>query len=235
MLTMIVLVNLLLLFFKKSRCKCSLGSAAIPSWNKGFSDPSSLPSSGSRPATLHLAAKSFLHGVIQLPGISVIDSHFRHFSSPVYLSHPVLGGIQRKGNCAQQMVTIALVWLKAEWQGTINGTNRGIARRQAGPSINWTFIYWTTSYVHCTLWFVKVVKNPQFHVVLILPPSMGPEGTRNPVYSWGNQLREATPCGGSPAELSEAKTQAILWRWACSREGMRLDTEECLLELPGDA
>lgn len=82
---------------------------------------------------------------------------------------------------------------------------------------------------------MKVVKNPQFHVVLILPPSMGPEGTRNPVYSWGNQLREATPCGGSPAELSEAKTQAILWRWACSREGMRLDTEECLLELPGDA
>ena len=145
---------------------------------------------------------------MQVPKISVIDSHFRHFSSPVYLSHLVLGGIQRKGNCTQQMVTIALVWLNDEWQGTID-TNGGITRRQADPSINWTFVYQTTSYMHCTLRFMKVVKNPQFHVVLILLPSMGPEGRRNPVYRWGNQFRAATPCGGSPAEFSEAKTQAL--------------------------
>lgn len=88
-------------------------------------------------------------------------------------------------------------------------TNGGITRRQADPSINWTFVYQTTSYMHRTLWFMKVVKNPQFRVVLILLPFMGPEGRRNPVYRWGNQFRATTPRGGSPAEFSEAKTQAM--------------------------
>lgn len=135
-----------------------------------------------------------------MPGVSVIDSHFRHFSSPVYLSHLVLGGIQRKGNCTQQMVTIALVWLKAESQGTINGTNSGIARRQAGPSNNCTFIYWTTSYVHCTLWFMKVVKTRLFHVVLILLPSMGPESRFT-----GGETSSGRPHHVAAAPLSSVK------------------------------
>lgn len=150
---------------------------------------------------------------MQVPKISVIDSHFRHFSSPVYLSHLVLGGIQRKGNCTQQMVTIALVWLNDEWQGTIDTTEASPGGRRTPQSTGLLFIrplvYQTTSYMHCTLRFMKIVKNPQFHVVLILLPSMGPEGRRNPVYRWGNQFRAATPCGGSPAEFSEAKTQAL--------------------------
>lgn len=75
---------------------------------------------------------------------------------------------------------------------------------------------------------MKVVKTPQFRVVLILLPSMGPE-TR---FTGGETSSERPH---HPAELSEAKTQAVVWGGACSREGLRPDTEECLLELPRDA
>lgn len=39
--------------------------------------------------------------------------------------------------------------------------------------------------------------------MLIIPPSMEPEGMSNPVYRWGNRLRAATWYGNSTAELEQ--------------------------------
>ena len=81
---------------------------------------------------------------------AILDIFHLLSTCPIWFWVEFKGG--RKGDQIPQMVAITLMWLKAEWQGTItNAINGGLSRRQVDPSVNW--IFYLLDHFLCALHF----------------------------------------------------------------------------------
>lgn len=127
-------------------------------WNEGPSDPSSCPSAGPKSVTLHLAAESFLRSVMRLRRVAVIYSHSRHFS--VLFASGCNSEAGRETQLNKRSLSPSCGW-KLNGRAPLSNVIVAALGDRESPQSTGSFIYWATSYVHCTLKLTK--KNLRMH------------------------------------------------------------------------